>query len=143
MVNLCPDGLVTIRDDHFPRSCLQTGSYTLINATRSTKAEIRYVSDVLFRVSRDQRLLEEDPKGNKTVKLPHGTLKARKQQDKWEYDDETIIEWAKANKSLSLIRIKEEPDKQAIKEYVKMTGEVIPGVTITPQGLKFNVEVEL
>jgi phage host-nuclease inhibitor protein Gam len=90
-----------------------------------------------------QRLLEEDPKGNKTVKLPHGTLKARKLPDKWEYDEQAIVEWAKVNARIELIRIKEEPDKQAIKEYVKMTGEVIPGVTVTRQGIKFDVEVEL
>jgi phage host-nuclease inhibitor protein Gam len=90
-----------------------------------------------------QRLLQDDPKGNKTVKLPHGTLKARKLPDKWEYDDETIIEWAKANARIELIRVKAEPDKQAIKQYVKETGEVPPGVTVTTQGIKFDVEVEL
>ncbi|WP_067924803.1 host-nuclease inhibitor Gam family protein [Alicyclobacillus shizuokensis] len=90
-----------------------------------------------------QRLLDEDPKGNRTVKLPHGTLKARKLPDKWDYDDQTIIEWAKANQSMSLIRIKYEPDKKLIKEYVKTTGELIPGVTITPQGTKFDVEVDV
>jgi phage host-nuclease inhibitor protein Gam len=90
-----------------------------------------------------EKLLQDDPKRNKTVKLPHGTLKARKLPDKWEYDEQAILEWAKANARIEFIRVKAEPDKQAIKQYVKETGEVPPGVTVTTQGIKFDVEVEL
>lgn len=89
-----------------------------------------------------RRVLLQDDKA-KTIKLPHGVLKARKLPDKWEYDEKTILKWAKENGRHEMIRVKEEVIKDAVKRTVKEDGEAIPGVTILPQGIKFDVEVSL
>jgi len=86
------------------------------------------------------RLRQEDPK-LKTVKLPGGELRVRKQQPKYEYDDEAVMAWAEQWYP-EAIQIKKSISRQAVKEYVKDTGEVVPGITISEVGDKFSVEVE-
>jgi phage host-nuclease inhibitor protein Gam len=87
-------------------------------------------------------VLLDNPK-QKTIKLPHGTLKARKLSDKVEYDDKSLIEWAKGNNHLDFIRTKEEIVKDKVKEALLENGESIPGVSVVPQGVKYTVEVSL
>ncbi|MGI6079267.1 MAG: host-nuclease inhibitor Gam family protein, partial [Fastidiosipilaceae bacterium] len=84
-------------------------------------------------------LRESDPK-LKTMKLPHGTLKMRKQQPQYEYDEETLLPWAKENLPEAVV-IKEAVAKTPVKKYVQETGEMVPGVTITERPEKFSVEV--
>jgi len=87
-----------------------------------------------------QRLLLQDDR-MKTVKLPHGALKARKVADKFEYDEKTIVAWAKEQGRAEFIRVKEEVVKDAVKRTIKEDGESVPGVLIVPQGMSFTVEV--
>jgi hypothetical protein len=75
----------------------------------------------------------------KTIRLPHGTLKLRKGRDK-------VIITAMdafltvAHKLGFLKKIPEayNPDNQAILAYVKTTGEIPPGVEFIPADNKFS-----
>lgn len=97
-----------------------------------------------------QRTLAADPKA-KTISLPHGTLKARQGQPKFEVMADTFLAWAKVNKP-ELVRVKEEAAKDEIKKLAKVvggkavdpdTGEAMPGVTVLPPEMKYSVEVDV
>ena len=77
----------------------------------------------------------------KSISLPSGRVRFRKVPDKFIYDDQAIITWAKQHLP-EAVRIKEEPDKAAIKAHVKATGELPDGLTIEPQEPKFEVVTE-
>lgn len=81
-----------------------------------------------------QGVYEADP-GEKTVRLPHGTLKARKTPDKVEVLDSAVNTLPDAFK-----RIMVAPDKKALLKHVKETGEVFEGVSFLEGGIKFSVE---
>jgi phage host-nuclease inhibitor protein Gam len=97
-------------------------------------------------------VLADDPKA-KTVTLPHGTLKARKSPDRWEFD-EAFLDWAR-NIAPEFIRTKEEADKALAKKTLKVApnghavydlpqGPVdVPSVTVTPGDISFTVETEV
>jgi len=86
------------------------------------------------------RLRQVDPK-LKTVKLPGGELRWRKQQAKYEYDDDVIMAWAEQCLP-EVIQTKRTISRQDVKQYIKETGEVVPGVTVSDAPDKFSVEVE-
>jgi hypothetical protein len=87
--------------------------------------------------------------GRKTVTLPHGTLKTTAGQPKIEFNDESkFIEWAKINDP-SLLKIKTDVDKTAIKALItdegvviSTQGEIIPEVKVIPAetSVKFVTE---
>jgi hypothetical protein len=85
----------------------------------------------------------------KSIKLPHGTLQFRKQQDKFEYDDNALLEFLEANPSLKEKYVQYKPS--AKKAELKKIGEVkngtlvvenvaLPGITVTKQEAKFEVK---
>jgi phage host-nuclease inhibitor protein Gam len=87
----------------------------------------------------------------KSLKLPNGKIGFRKQQPKWEYDNPKVIESLKNIHAEDLIRIKEEPDKTAIKKqfavengkvYCPLTGELIEGITVIELPDSFKIEVK-
>lgn len=105
-------------------------------------------------------VLSDDP-SRKTISLPCGTLKSRKQPDVWEFDDEAFIAWATEH-APGLVRIPEPRpavDKKAVKVALddnvqdvgsvvwrtidEATGEVfeevVPGVTVTVRPPSFSV----
>ena len=94
------------------------------------------------------RQKEVDPKFK--LSTPYGKVATRKQQPKWVYDDEKIIEWLRTNDP-ELIRIKEEPSKEDIKKkytivgnnVVTENGEIVEGITIEerPESITIKVEV--
>lgn len=86
------------------------------------------------------RLRLEDP-SLKTVKLPGGKLKMRKQQPEFTYDDDQLLAWARVHYP-EYIQVKESVYKPDIKTYIKETGEVVPGVNISYRPDQFIVEVE-
>jgi hypothetical protein len=75
----------------------------------------------------------------KTIRLPHGTLKMRKGRDRI-----AIVAMEKflavANKLKLLRKVPEEynPDNAAILAHVKTTGEIPAGVEFIPAGSKFS-----
>lgn len=85
-------------------------------------------------------LQAEDPK-LKSLKLPGGTIRTRKQQPEYKYDDDMILPWAKKNLPAAVI-VKESVNKSEIKAHHKDTGEVIPGLTVAEREPKFEVELE-
>lgn len=78
--------------------------------------------------------------GRKTIKLPGGTLKARKRPDGVEVTDE-FIPWALDNNRNDLVRVKHEVDKNAVKQAVLKDGEILTGVDVVKGDLTFSVEV--
>lgn len=85
----------------------------------------------------------------KSIKLPYGTLGFKKQQDKFEYSDELILEWLKSNNQNDFIAVKttESVDKKKLKKdgFVnngKLFINNIPvdGVIVSSQEDKFEIK---
>jgi hypothetical protein len=98
-----------------------------------------------------QRQLDANPKA-KTIHLPAGDLVARKQPDRWHFDDEQgFIEWAQANHP-DLVRTvtKVEVAKADTKKVLEViddgrvidpaTGERVPAVWVEPGKITFTVK---
>jgi len=93
---------------------------------------------------------EEDPKF-KSEKTPYGRIGFRKQQAKWEYNDDKVIEFLQKNDYWDLIRIKKEPIKTEVKKLFTPhsdgnvydeNGQVVEGITVTEQPDRLDVKVE-
>ena len=92
----------------------------------------------------------ENP-GLKSIKLPHGTIRLRKQQPNYIREDEKLIEWAKKENRTELINVKESLKWGELKKEIlnnngqavhKETGEVIEHIQIQERPDKFEVVVE-
>ncbi len=81
-----------------------------------------------------RQVLEQDPKA-KTVALPHGKLTARQSPDRVEVAEEAVETLPESFK-----RIKVEPDKKALLQHIKQTGELPEGVTLIPGEIRFSVK---
>lgn len=85
---------------------------------------------------------EEELKGSKkkSVKLIEGTLSFRK-NDKYEYDDEKLVEYLRANGHNDLL-VEQMPkvDKTVLKKVFDFTKDKIPGVTYTVLPDTFTVK---
>ena len=75
--------------------------------------------------------------GLKSLRCPHGEIRFRKQRDRIQVTglEEFLVEGLR----LGLVRSKEthSPDLQAILEWTRRTGDVLPGTTYVPGGDKF------
>jgi len=98
-----------------------------------------------------QRQRAADPNWKRTS-TPYGVVRLRKQPPKWIYDDAKLLESLKANGLTHFIRIKEEPDKAAIKKAEGMqyingklcdleSGAIIEGVVIEEQPEKVEIDL--
>ena len=84
--------------------------------------------------------------------LPGGKLIRKKQQPKFDTDDEALIPWLKSSNMNQFIKVKESPDWAGIKKLVTISpdgehvmtedGEIVPGVTVTIRPDIFKVEIE-
>jgi hypothetical protein len=77
--------------------------------------------------------------GEKTIRLPHGTMKLRKGRDKVAVV--AMEEFLKVAGKLGLVRTVPEsiaPDTQAILDRIKVSGEVPPGVEFIPAETRFS-----
>jgi hypothetical protein len=92
-------------------------------------------------------VLEDDP-DRKTINLPVGDLKARRQPEQWTFGPD-FTEWARVHRP-DVVRTKYEPDVRAAKLLLarvggavvdKDSGEFVPGVQVEDGGTKFVVEV--
>ena len=89
---------------------------------------------------------EKDPKFK--ISTPYGKVSARKQQPKWHYDDEKLVNWLLENDK-ELVRVKYEPDKNGIKKKYKIIGEnvvtedgeIVEGITIEERPEKVTIKV--
>lgn len=93
--------------------------------------------------------LTQRSEGRKSISLPHGTIKTTAGQPKVEFKDEAkFIEWATANDP-SLLKIKTDIDKTAVKALIteegvviSTQGEIVPNVEVIPAetSIKFVTE---
>ena len=92
------------------------------------------------------RQKEVDPKFK--ISTPYGEVSSRKQQPKWNYEDEKVLEWLKANDT-ELIRIKEEVNKAELKkkykvvgnEVVTKDGEIVEGIRVDERPDSISIKV--
>lgn len=78
----------------------------------------------------------------KTLRLPHGSLTLRKGRDKVEVQD--MDAFLKVATKYNLLRTTPEehaPDLKAIGEYLRRTGEIPPGIKVTPATINFNYQL--
>lgn len=121
------------------------------NKAENEKAQqsIDYFQGLLARYAMEKR--QNDPKF-KSQKLPNGSIRFRKQQPKWNYnDDDAVVESLKKAEMGDLIKVKETPKKADIKKMFEVsdgkvinpeTGEVIPGIEVEEREEKFEVKVD-
>lgn len=103
-----------------------------------------YFEAVLRPYALTQRL-----EGRKTLTLPHGTIKTTAGQPKVEFKNEqAFIEWAQVNDP-SLLKVKTDIDKTAVKALIteegvviSTQGEIVPEVEVIPAetSIKFVTE---
>jgi hypothetical protein len=113
--------------------------------SETIKSGINFFEVLLQQYFVEQR--EQNPKFK--ISTPYGKVTARKQPDKWEYDESKILEWLDKNEP-EFIRIKKEINKALFKKSVKVlngkavdeNGEIVPGVIIIPQPETIKVEAE-
>lgn len=114
-------------------------------ALEPINGEIDYLKTQLEAFSRQQ--LEET--GEKTIRLPHATLTARKSPQGFNKDEEALLKWAEQNaaelvkvsRSVSWSDLKKELVVDDDKAIFKPTGEVLEAVTPKPEEIKYSVEV--
>jgi phage host-nuclease inhibitor protein Gam len=108
---------------------------------------LEYFKGLLTAYAVEQRA--KDPKF-KSLKLPNGKIGFRKQQPKWNYDNDKVIKALKEIGREDLIRVKEEPDKVNIKKVMEVkdgkvidpeTGVIIEGVTVEDREDELKIEV--
>lgn len=93
-------------------------------------------------------LNEYEQTGKKSIKLPNGTLGIKKQQPKYVYNDEEVLEFLRNNDMNDYIRMKPELNKKDLKKNsivnsnneLIIDGKVVPGVDVIPQDDKFEVK---
>lgn len=89
---------------------------------------------------------EKDPKFK--ISTPYGKVSSRKQQDKWNYEDDKVLEWLKENDK-ELVRIKEEINKAELKKKYKSIngqvvtedGEIIEGIRVEEQQDSISIKI--
>ena len=88
-------------------------------------------------------------KTQSSYELPGGKLVLKKQEPKFEQNDEVLVPWLKQNGMAEMVAVKEEAKWKDLKPKLKVSpdgtamvtadGEIVPGVTVTPRGDKFTV----
>ncbi|MCT4593145.1 MAG: host-nuclease inhibitor Gam family protein [Anaeromicrobium sp.] len=76
----------------------------------------------------------------RSMKLPHGIIRLKKQQPEFKFHEEKTIAWLKENYP-DKIKIVEKFSKTDVKKIVKDTGEVFDGLEIVQRDYKFEMEV--
>lgn len=119
----------------------------LNEVTEPLERSIQYFESLL--IEYHMNIYAEDPK-KKTIKLPHGTLKARAQQPDFQRDEEKLLQWLKDSGMTDFIKIIEKPEWGALKKNVEVAGDrvvhrdtglIVEGVTVQERPPKFSVEV--
>lgn len=96
----------------------------------------------------DFAVRELEGTNKKSIKLPYGIIAIKKQLPQYDYDDETVISWAKdIAPEFVKTTVKETLNKAELKKQCKVTdgelylaGERVPGVTVTNREDKFEVK---
>lgn len=115
--------------------------------TEQIENSIKFFETLLEEFARTVR--ETNPKFK--LSTPYGKVAFRKQQPKWNYDEEKLLTFLKQSKKTEFIRIKEEINKSELKKKLKVAGElvvdengeIIEGITIEEQPDKVVIDVEV
>lgn len=95
-------------------------------------------------------MMQERENGTKSIKLPHGTIRFKKQQPEYIKDEEKLIDWAKTSGKVEYVKVKESIDWANLKKDAEVvgenlvdpeTGEVIEGVRVVEREDKFEVVI--
>ncbi len=90
---------------------------------------------------------------HKTRRLPSGEVSARQAPDSWQADEEAFLAWIDNDRpdlAPYLVRVKREPrigeakrilDAAGTTAVDPSTGEVVPGITVTPGEIHYTVKV--
>ena len=96
---------------------------------------------LLFNVESFWRVQSEQT-GEKTLRLPHGSLALRKGRDKIEIENMAVfLKIAPRNGWLRTTPEKHEPDMAAINLHIKTTGEIPIGTKLIPGGINFSYQI--
>lgn len=96
-----------------------------------------------------RRVFEKDPKA-KTIKLPSGSLEARKMPPDIKRDKNILLPWVEKNRP-NFVVVEKNVDWAGLKKELRfdsgvafdpLTGEVVPGVEVVDRGIDFRVRVE-
>ncbi|NGQ95042.1 hypothetical protein G3578_07565 [Brevibacillus sp. SYP-B805] len=114
---------------------------------RSIEDSRQFFMMLIEEYAREQRA--KDPKWKAST--PYGKVTFRKQQPKWNYDEQKALESVKTAGLEKYIRVKHELDKVTLKENVQVlddgrvvdpeTGTIIDGIQVTEQPDALRVEV--
>lgn len=93
-----------------------------------------------------REIRQVDPKAK--LSTPYGKVTSRKQQPKWNYNEEETLGWLRQNDT-ELIRVKEEVDKAELKKkyqvmgtnVVTEDGEIVEGITIENREDTISIKV--
>jgi len=118
-------------------------------ATRETgrlARDVQYFTGLLEDYARTQN--DTDPK-IKSIVLPDCVLRLRKMPDRYERDETIMLEWVRKNamtayekitSSLNWLAMKDAAARTETGDLVLIaTGEVIPGVKVTPGEVEFSI----
>lgn len=92
---------------------------------------------------------KEDPEF-KSITLPNGNVGFRRNQSKWIYNDDVVLEALENENMTDFIKVEKKLDKRLIKKAFEVmgdkvinpdTGEVIEGIEIVEQGESLNVRL--
>ena len=88
-------------------------------------------------------------KTQESYALPTGKIGVKAVAPGYVRDDDALLAWAKSNHA-ELVQIKESVNWSELKKLIKAageqavdteTGEIVPGVTVTPGGIKFFIQL--
>lgn len=109
--------------------------------------EIEFFEGMLEEYARD---LKNDDADFKTLKLPSGDLKFRKQRPKYIYDNEKLISYAEENFT-DLVEVKKRVSKRELKKSIDIvngkainveTGEIVEGIEVKERGERFSIKIK-
>lgn len=80
-------------------------------------------------------------RGEKTIDMPHGTLKMHKRQDKIEISDLDLFLRHARKDMLTIVPEQLKPDLTKIKNFVKM-GSAVKGVSVIPGEIEFSYKIK-
>lgn len=85
----------------------------------------------------------------KNAKTPYGKIGFKKQQPKWNYDEDKLVKHLEANGFDDLVRVKKEPKKDDIKKQftvkdgkaIDTNGEIVNGIEVKNQDDKLEIKL--
>ena len=116
-----------------------------ISELNKIDGQIKYFSGLLESYANKELMNSK----KRSIKLPHGTLSIKKQQDKFEYNEEEVMQWLKDNGQEKYINTqtkevlnKKELKKQGFNHNGQLFIDDMPvkGVTIIHQEDKFEIK---